>query len=45
MDQLALDEQRAVELLRPYLCVLARMHLDRRLWSKLDPARGETTTR
>ena len=37
MDQLAVDHVRAVESLRPYLCVLARMHLDRRLWAKLDP--------
>lgn len=27
----------AIEQLRPYLCVVARMHLDRRLWTKLDP--------
>ena len=37
MDHLAVDRVRAVEMLRPYLCVLARMHLDRRLWAKLDP--------
>jgi RNA polymerase sigma-70 factor (ECF subfamily) len=37
MDRLAVDHVRAVEGLRPYLCVLARMHLDRRLWAKLDP--------
>jgi RNA polymerase sigma-70 factor (ECF subfamily) len=37
MDELAVDHVRAVEMLRPYLCVLARMHLDRRLWAKLDP--------
>ena len=37
MDDLAVDHIRAIEILRPYLCVLARMHLDRRLWSKLDP--------
>src|SRR5207248_10473043 len=37
MDHLATDRGLAVETLRPYLLVLARMHLDRRLWAKLDP--------
>jgi RNA polymerase sigma-70 factor (ECF subfamily) len=37
MNQVAEDHARAVEMLRAYLCVLARMHLDRRLWAKLDP--------
>jgi RNA polymerase sigma-70 factor (ECF subfamily) len=44
MDHLAVGSSlaatapaRAIEAFRPYLCVLARMHLDRRLWSKLDP--------
>jgi RNA polymerase sigma-70 factor (subfamily 1) len=37
MDHAALDAARAIEAFRPYLCVLARMHLDRRLWAKLDP--------
>jgi RNA polymerase sigma-70 factor, ECF subfamily len=37
MDHLALDPARAIETFRPYLCLLARMHLDRRLWAKLDP--------
>jgi RNA polymerase sigma-70 factor, ECF subfamily len=37
MDNLAVDTGRLVEMLRPYLCVLARMHLDRRLWARLDP--------
>ena len=37
MDHLATDRGQAVETLRPYLLVLARMHLDRRLWAKLDP--------
>lgn len=35
--QVAAEQARAVEQFRPYLCVLARMHLDRRLWSKVDP--------
>src|SRR5438445_10856528 len=34
---LATTPARAIETFRPYLCVLARMHLDRRLWAKLDP--------
>jgi len=37
MDHLAADDVRAVEMFRPYLCVLARMHLDRQPWAKLDP--------
>ncbi len=37
MDHAAPDAARAIEAFRPYLCVLARMHLDRRLWAKLDP--------
>ena len=37
MDNLAVDVGQVVEMLRPYLCVLARIHLDRRLWAKLDP--------
>jgi RNA polymerase sigma-70 factor (ECF subfamily) len=44
MDQLAVGSAletstpaRALEAFRPHLCVLARMHLDRRLWAKLDP--------
>jgi len=37
MDHLATQSGRAVEHLRPYLSMLARMHLDRRLWTKLDP--------
>jgi len=37
MNDVVLDHAQAVEKLRPYLCVLARMHLDRRLWAKLDP--------
>jgi RNA polymerase sigma-70 factor (ECF subfamily) len=37
VDHLATDPGQAVEMLRPYLCVLARIHLDRRLWAKLDP--------
>ena len=35
--ELAVEHSREVEQFRPYLCVLARMHLDRRLWSKVDP--------
>ena len=37
LDKPALDCATAIERLRPYLCVVARMHLDRRLWTKLDP--------
>jgi RNA polymerase sigma-70 factor (ECF subfamily) len=37
LDNMPLDRGSAIEQLRPYLCVLAWMHLDRRLWSKLDP--------
>lgn len=37
MNHTAADPGRALATLRPYLCVLARMHLDRRLWAKLDP--------
>src|SRR5262245_43995364 len=37
MTDLELDQARAVEAFRPYLRVLARMHLDRRLWTKFDP--------
>ena len=37
MDHPAADPGRALEKLRRYLCVLACMHLDRRLWAKLDP--------
>lgn len=44
MDDLAVDHIRAIEILRPYLCVLARMHLDRRLWAKLDPEDVVQTT-
>src|ERR1043166_429312 len=35
--ELAVEQARAVEQFRPYLCVLALMHLDRRLWTKVDP--------
>ncbi|HEY2412729.1 MAG TPA: sigma-70 family RNA polymerase sigma factor [Pirellulaceae bacterium] len=37
VDHATLNPATALEHLRPYLCVLARMHLDRRLWTKLDP--------
>lgn len=37
LDEPALSRATAIEQLRPYLCVVARMHLDRRLWTKLDP--------
>src|ERR1051326_1747082 len=37
MHHVAADPAAAVEAFRPYLCVLARMHLDRRLWATLDP--------
>src|SRR4051812_3480654 len=35
--ELAVDRTAALEQFRPYLAVLARMHLDRRLWAKIDP--------
>ena len=44
MDHAAPDAARAIEAFRPYLCVLARMHLDRRLWAKLDPEDVVQTT-
>ena len=37
MDHYAEDPRQALGKFRHYLCVLARMHLDRRLWTKLDP--------
>jgi RNA polymerase sigma-70 factor (subfamily 1) len=37
MTDVALDQTQAVETFRPYLRVVARMHLERRLWAKLDP--------
>jgi RNA polymerase sigma-70 factor (ECF subfamily) len=37
MDHHAKDPRQALGKFRHYLCVLARMHLDRRLWTKLDP--------
>src|SRR5262245_66392299 len=37
MNDTAADPSQALATLRPYLSVLARMHLDRRLWAKLDP--------
>ena len=37
MDHPADEPGRILEGLRRYLCVLACMHLDRRLWAKLDP--------
>ncbi len=36
MDHHAKDPRQALAKFRHYLCVLARMHLDRRLWTKLD---------